>query len=443
MTSPLGVPAGAPGPTDVSVRTAETALVSDVVDAMEAELVALRRDLHAHPEPSWHEHRTTRILLERLLAAGLAAEVASPGTGVVCDIGTDGPLVLIRGDIDALRLPDTKDVPYRSTVEGLCHACGHDLHASAALGAGLALAEVLRRTAGAGRVRLVLQPAEESIPSGAAALTADGVADGVSAAFALHADPSKPFGEVGVSAGPLTSTADQLTIRLKGPGGHTGRPQHTADLAHIAARIALDLPAGLSRLTDPRDGVNLTFGSIQVGEAANVVATDALLLASLRTTGRSAWEEAPPIIRRLLAGIVEPFGAAWELDHQVGAPPVENDPWAVAIIEQVATALVGAGHVGPTRQSGGGEDFSWFGEHAPVGFARLGVRAPGAPRVDLHSSSFDIDERAVALGAKLLAGTAMAALAALSEPSSSVAADGSEERDVGPSDGRPVPPAGR
>lgn len=417
MTSPAGAPLAAPATieaADHGTASAGMATVVEVVDALEAELVALRRDLHAHPEPSWQEHRTTRILLERLRAVGLPAEVASPGTGVVCDIGRGGPVVLIRGDIDALRLPDTKDVPYRSTVEGLCHACGHDLHASAALGAGLALAQVLGGTGATGRVRLVLQPAEESIPSGAAAMTADGVAHGVSAAFALHADPSRAFGEVAVSAGPLTSTADQLTIRLKGPGGHTGRPQHTADLAHIAARIVLDLPAGLSRLTDPRDGVNLTFGSIQVGEAPNVVATDALLLASLRTTGRGAWEEAPPIIRRIVAGIVEPLGAAWELDHQVGAPPVENDPWAVAIIEQVARALVGAEHVGPTRQSGGGEDFSWFGEHAPVGFARLGVRAPGMPRVDLHSSSFDIDERAVALGAKLLAGTALAALAALS-----------------------------
>jgi amidohydrolase len=391
-----------------------TSEVADVVGRLEPELIALRRDLHAHPEPSWEEHRTSEVLRDRLLAAGLPAEIAAVGTGVVCDIGTGGPLVLVRGDIDALRMPDAKDVPWRSTVPGVCHACGHDLHATAALGAGLAVAEVLARTNTPGRVRLVLQPAEEAIPSGAAALVADGVATGVQGAFALHVDPSLPFGQVGLSAGLLTSTADQLTITLKGPGGHTGRPQQTADLAHIAARIVLDLPAGLSRLTDPRDGVNLTFGSIQLGDAPNVVATDARLLGSLRTTGRGAWEEAPPVLRRLLAGIVEPLGATWELDHQRGAPPVDNDPWAVALMQRVAVGILGAEGVVPTRQSGGGEDFSWFGEQAPVGFLRLGVWAPGAPRVDIHASGFDLDERAIALGARLLAGTALVALADLS-----------------------------
>jgi amidohydrolase len=390
-----------------------TGEIEGIVSRLEPELIALRRDLHAHPEPSWEEHRTSEVLRDRLVAGGLPAEIPAVGTGVVCDIGRGGPLVLVRGDIDALRMPDTKDVPWRSTVAGVCHACGHDLHATAALGAGLAIAEVLARSGAPGRVRLVLQPAEEAIPSGAAALVADGVAEGVQGAFALHVDPSLPFGQIGLSPGLLTSTADQLTIALAGPGGHTGRPQQTADLAHIAARIVLDLPAGLSRLTDPRDGVNLTFGSVQLGDAPNVVPTDARLLGSLRTTGRGAWEEAPPILRRLLAGIVEPLGATWELDHQRGAPPVNNDPWAVSLMERVAGEILGPDGVVPTRQSGGGEDFSWFGEQAPVGFLRLGVWAPDAPQVDIHASGFDLDERATALGARLLAGTALAALADL------------------------------
>lgn len=389
--------------------------VGEAVLGLAAELIDLRRDLHAHPEPSWQEHRTTAVLLERLRTAGLEPTVAPTGTGVVCDLGTDGPLVLLRGDIDALRLPDPKDVPYRSTVEGMCHACGHDLHAVATLGAGLALHEVLAATGTPGRVRLVLQAAEEAIPSGAAALVAAGVGDGVAAAFALHADPSLPYGDVGISAGPITSTADLLDITLRGPGGHTGRPHLTADLAHLAARIVLDVPAGLGRLTDPRDGVNLTFGSVQVGDVGNVVASEARLLGSLRTTGRGAWEAAPAIIERLVASVVEPFGATWELHHHVGAPPIVNDPWAAAVVARTAGHLVGPDHVGPTVQSGGGEDFAWFGELAPIGYARLGVWAPGAPRTDLHRGSFDLDERAVALGAQLLAGAALEALADLAD----------------------------
>ena len=398
------------------MRTADSAPdLAAAVAALEPELVALRRHLHAHPELSWQEHQTTVLLRDRLMGAGLTPVVADVGTGLICDIGTGGPMVALRGDIDALPIRDGKDVSYRSTVDGVCHACGHDLHAAATLGAGLALQKVLADGGFTGRVRLIFQPAEEAIPSGATALIAEGAMDGVVAAFALHADPAHPVGTVAVSAGAITSTADQIEIRLKGPGGHTGRPQQTADLAHIAARIVLDLPAALSRLTDPRDGVNLTFGSVQLGDAPNVVATDARLLASLRTTGRGAWDAAPPILRRVLAGIVEPLGATWELDHQRGAPPIMNDPWAVAVVERVAGQILGSEHVVPTQQSGGGEDFSWYGEHAPVGYLRLGVARPGADRVDIHSGTFDIDERAIALGARVLAGSAIEALVDLAD----------------------------
>jgi amidohydrolase len=387
--------------------------LGSIIDRLAPELIELRRTLHANPEPSWEEHQTTALLSNRLTAAGLSPRIASVGTGVVCDVGSSGPLVAIRGDIDALRLPDLKDVPYRSTVPGVCHACGHDLHTTAALGAALALHEVLTAHEGSGRVRVILQPAEEAIPSGAPALVADGVMDDVRAIFGLHVDPTHEVGTVAVSSGAITSTADQLRITVRGPGGHTGRPHLSVDLAHLAGRIVVELPAALSRLTDARDGVNLTFGSIQVGDAPNVIATEAVLLASLRTTGRGAWEVAPPILRRVLAGIIEPFGATWELDHARGAPPIINDPWAVGVVQRAAAPIVGADNVVPTTQSGGGEDFSWYGEHAPMGYVRLGIRHPDGPRVDIHSSHFDLDERAIAIGAHVLAASALGGIADL------------------------------
>ncbi|WP_426572719.1 amidohydrolase [Aquihabitans sp. McL0605] len=383
------------------------------VSALEPELIALRRDLHAHPEPSWEEHRTTARLLDVLQAAGLPARVGPTGTGVICDIGTDGPLVAIRGDIDALRMQDTKEVPYRSTVDGLCHSCGHDLHASSVVGAAIALHHELGQPGATGRVRIILQPAEESVPGGATALVAAGVVDDVHTVFALHADPSRPVGDVGVSAGAITSAADQVEIRLFGPGGHTGRPHQTADLAHIAARVVVDLPMSLGRLSDPRDGLNLTFGSIQVGDAPNVIATEARLLGSLRASGRGAWEAAPHHIARLLPAIVEPLGATWELDHQTGAPPIVNDPWAVDMIRQAAMGVLGDDHVGPTEQSAGGEDFSWYGDHARLGYFRLGVWDPARLRVDLHAGGFDLHEQAIGLGAQVLASAALRALADL------------------------------
>ena len=387
--------------------------VAQVVAALEGELVALRRDLHAHPEASWEEHRTTRVLQQRLLEAGLDARVSPTGTGVVCDVGSGTPVVAIRGDIDALRLPDAKDVPYRSTVAGLCHACGHDLHAVAALGAGLALAAIARDEGLGGTVRILLQPAEESVPGGAVALVEAGVLEGVQAVFGLHADPSLPVGHLGVSSGPITSAADQLDIRLKGPGGHTGRPHQSADLVHIAARVVVDLPMGLGRLSDPRDGLNVTFGAIEAGHAPNVIPTEARIQGSLRASGRGAWETASAHLPGLLAAIVEPLGATWELEHRRGAPPILNDPWAVAVVERTGGVVLGPQAVGPTAQSAGGEDFSWYGEVAPLGYFRLGVHQAGTERVDLHAGSFDIDEAAVGLGARLLAGTALEALADL------------------------------
>ncbi|CAN5817019.1 amidohydrolase [soil metagenome] len=394
-------------------------LIAAAVAAKEADLVRLRRDLHAHPEPSWGEHRTTEVLLERLRSAGLAARVAPTGTGVVCDIGSGGPVVAIRGDIDALPMLDIKDAPYRSIHDGMCHACGHDLHAAAAVGAALALARVLEETAQEGTVRLILQPAEEAVPGGASALVAAGVLDGVEAVFGLHADPSRAVGTIGVSPGPITSAADQLTITLRGPGGHTGRPHLTADVVHIAARVVVDLPMGLGRLSDPRDGLNLTFGSLQAGTVANVVPTHAVLLGSLRSSGRGAWDAAPGHLRRILPAIVEPLGASWDLDHQRGAPPIVNDPVMVEHVARAGAAVVGAGSVGPTEQSAGGEDFSWYGEVAPLGYLRVGVRAPGADRVDLHTGAFDVDERAVAIAARVLAGSAVEALADLADPAAS------------------------
>ena len=398
---------------DRSPGTASTGVhehLARSVAVLEPALIALRRDLHAHPEPSWAEHRTTQVLHDRLTAAGLAAHVAPMGTGVLCDIGSGGPVVAIRGDIDALRMPDTKEVPYRSLVDGVCHACGHDLHTASTFGAALALAEVLADGDVAGTIRVIFQPAEEAVPGGASALVAAGVLDGVQAVFGLHADPSRPVGSVGLSAGPITSAADQVEIRLKGPGGHTARPHESADLVHIAARVAVDLPVGLGRLSDPRDGLNLTFGAIHAGDAANVIPTEAFLRGSLRASGRGAWDDAPARLPRLLAAIVEPLGATWELDHQRGAPPVENDPWAVEQAEAAARAVVGADHVVPTTQSAGGEDFAWYGDVAPLAYLRLGVHRDDTARVDLHASSFDVDEAAIAIGARILAGSAIEAL---------------------------------
>ena len=374
----------------------------------EPDLVALRRDLHAHPELGRCEHRTTALLVERLQAAGLSPKVLGVGTGVVCDVGGgDGPLVGLRADIDALPLQDAKDVPYRSRTPGSCHACGHDVHTSVVLGAGLALASLPL----AGRVRLFFQPAEELMPGGALDVLAEGWVDDLSVVYGLHCDPSLEVGRLGVKSGPITAAADSVRVRLSGPGGHTSRPHNTVDLVHALATVATGLPDALGRLVDPRAGMCLVWGHIAAGTAPNAIPQEGVLRGTLRVLDRGAWEGAPQLVRRVVDGLVAPYGAVADVTYERGVPPVVNEPAATALLSAAALRVLGHGGVVPTLQSLGGEDFAWFLERVPGAMARLGVRPPGRERPhDLHQGSFDVDEDAIGVGVRVLTAAALAAL---------------------------------
>jgi amidohydrolase len=365
-----------------------------------AELVGVRRQLHSHPELGYAEFKTTTLLARRLTAAGLEPRVLKGRAGLICDIGTGpGPLIALRADLDALPLRDEKEVDYRSTVPGVCHACGHDMHTAIVLGAGLALHE--REDTLAGRVRLVFQPAEEMVPGGAVLVIDEGGLDGVSAIFAVHCDPRLETGRVGIRSGPITAAADRVEITLHGPGGHTARPHLTADLIYAIGRVITDLPAGLSRLVDPRSGLTLVFGAVEGGVAANAIPETVVARGTIRMLQRDAWVEAPALVERLLEAAVAPLGVKWELDYQRGVPPVVNEPFATAVVSQAAAKALGDAAVVPTDQSLGGEDFAWYLDHVPGSLARLGTWR-GGPTVDLHSGHFDADERAIATGVRLL-----------------------------------------
>jgi amidohydrolase len=378
----------------------------------ENDLVHFRRHLHAHPELGRQEHRTTAYLVERLQQVGLAPKVLAGGTGVVCDVGTgEGPIVVLRADIDALPLPDEKDVSYRSTVPGVCHACGHDVHTAALLGAGLALAGIADRLPGT--VRLLFQHAEELMPGGALDVLAEGWFDGVSSAFALHCDPALEVGRVGVRSGPITAAADDLTVRLTGPGGHTSRPHNTVDLVHALSTVATGLPDALSRLVDPRAGLCLVWGRVSAGTAPNAIPREGLLHGTLRVLDKDAWHGAPDMVDRLVDGLVAPYGARAHVQYARGVPPVVNDPSAAALMAASVRAALGTGAAVHTAQSLGGEDFAWCLEQVPGALGRLGVKAPGRSNpYDLHQGAFDVDESALAAGVLVLASVGEAALQA-------------------------------
>jgi amidohydrolase len=379
--------------------------LDDFLAAREADLLAVRRHLHAHPELGRTEYETTALLVGRLEAAGLRPRVLSAGTGLVCDIGRgDGPMVGLRADLDALPLQDEKDVVYRSTRAGICHACGHDLHTTILLGAALALAEQDRTEPLPGTVRCIFQPAEE-LSTGALDVIADGALDGVRSVFALHCDPQLETGRVAVRTGAITGAADAVEIAVHGPGGHTARPHLTADLTYVISRVITDLPAALSRLADPRTGTSLVFGMVSAGTTANVIPSTAIARGTLRTLDRDAWDHAPKLLERLLESVVGPFDVRWELNYRRGTPPVINDAGATALLAAAGTTQLGDGRVVDTPQSLGGEDFAWYLEHVPGSMARLGVHIPGT-ELDLHAGAFDADERAIGVGVRVLTQTA-------------------------------------
>ena len=381
----------------------------------DGELIAVRRDLHAHPELGHHEHRTTALLLDRLTRAGLAPTVLAGGTGLVCDISGDiggdisGPIVVLRADLDALPLQDEKQVAYRSTVPGVCHACGHDVHTAALLGAGLALAAARDRLPGT--VRLVFQPAEELMPGGALEVLGEGWLDGVTSVFGLHCDPTLEVGRLGLKSGPLTAAADALEVVLTGPGGHTSRPHNTVDMVHALATLATGLPDALSRLVDPRAGLCLVWGHISAGVVANAIPRSGVLTGTVRVLDKAAWRAAPELVQRLVDGLVAPYGAHAEVRYQRGVPPVINDPTATALFAAAAAAALGGAAVVPTLQSLGGEDFAWYLDRVPGAMARLGVRPAGQQQPhDLHQGNFDVDEAALPVAVRVLVAVALAAL---------------------------------
>ncbi len=406
--------AGEPAvPADHSAASGLRADLDDFLAARSRELISFRRDLHAHPETGYREWRTTRRLALRLAAAGLQPVILPKGTGIIADIGSPhhGPVVALRAALDALPFADEKDVPYRSTVAGACHACGHDVHTTVLLGAGLYLAG--RAAAGTlpGQVRLIFQPAEE-VPGGALDVLAAGGAAPAGRIFAVYCDPTLDVGKVGTRTGPVTAACDRIRVRVTGPGGHTARPHLTADLVYALGKIVTELPAALSRRVDPRSSLSLVWGRVSAGTAANAIPEDGVAEGTVRCLDSEAWHRAPDLLKALLEQVAGAYGAVAELDYERSIPPAVNEPVSTALLEAAARSVLGPDAVVPTRQSLGGEDFAWYLESIPGSLARLGTRTPGAGGCDSHQPMFDVDERAIGAGVRVLAATAVTALAA-------------------------------
>ena len=390
---------------------ARRAEISRQAVALHERLIAIRRDIHAHPEIGHRERRTTSLIVDQLERAGLVAKVLPVGTGAYCDVLPGGfddsvGLVGLRADIDALPIADGKNVDYASKNPGMCHACGHDVHTAILLGVGLVLARLRDLDLMTRGVRLIFQPAEETSPGGALEAIEGGVLHDLTEIYALHCDPRTDVGQIALKVGPITSAVDQVNIVLNGTGGHTSRPQLTQDVIGALGAVATMTQLLLSRRIDPRSGVSLMWGSIHAGSVANAIPGTGEIVGTLRALDADGWRLAKQLIPELAAEIVLPFGVEVDVAVTDGVPPAVNHPRGVRRLTRAAEEMLGPYAVATTEQSLGGEDFSWMLQQVPGALARLGVRTPGQICPDIHQPTFVVDEACIPVGLKVLADVA-------------------------------------
>lgn len=363
------------------------------------DLVAWRRHIHQHPELGRQEFSTTQFVASRLADAGLNPKVLPGGTGLTCDFGPEhGPRVALRADMDALPMTERTGAPYSSLVPGAAHACGHDGHTAVLLGTALALASVPELPIG---VRLIFQPAEELMPGGAIDAIAAGALSGVTRIFALHCDPRLAVGKIATTPGPITSAADQIEITLQSPGGHTSRPHLTGDLVYALGTLITGVPGVLSRRVDPRHSTVMVWGAVNAGVAANAIPQSGSVAGTIRTASREAWVGMEDLVGEIVSSLLAPLQVEYAVHYRRGVPPVVNEEISTRIMTHAIEAI-GIDALADTRQSGGGEDFSWYLEEVPGAMARLGVWSGHGPQLDLHQPTFDLDERALAVGVRVL-----------------------------------------
>ena len=383
------------------------------VDRRHQQMVAVRRHLHAHPEPSHEEHETSLYLYRLLTEEGVEVQMGPEGRGVVAD---DSPArdcslrrIAIRADIDALRIHDQKQVEYRSQREGVMHACGHDAHSATVLGAILALGDMARD----GRLpwpvcwRGIFQPAEET-SAGACEMIESGVLEGVDAILATHVDPSRHVGRIGLRTGVLTANCDEIRLTIIGQGGHAARPHESHDPIAAAAQLISSMYLFVPRATDSLDAVVVTVGQIITGQNPNVIPERVELRGTVRTLDATVRKNTLDHLAQLARGIAVTSSTRIDLEFGRGAQSVRNDAQLVRLLRQAGEEVLGQDRIEEIpRPSMGSEDFAFYLDHVPGAMFRLGCASQQVGSSPLHSPTFDVDERALAAGAKILARAAV------------------------------------
>ncbi len=369
-------------------------------------IVAIRRDLHQHPELSWQEERTAGVIAKRLGELGIAFQTGVAGTGILADIpGRTSTCIALRADMDALPVHEETGLPFASTNDGVMHACGHDGHVSILLGAAelLALEEELPAS-----VRLIFQPAEE-LGAGAKRMIEAGALDGVDMIFGGHLDRGYDPGELIVTEGCVNASADEFHITLSGTGGHGARPHETVDPLVVGSLLVSELQTIITRTLDPTHAAVLSVGRFHAGTAPNIIANVATLEGTLRAQHPLTRSQLQDSVRRLTEGIAAAHGVDSKVEIVEGTPLVINEGTPFAIAQHAAEDVVGQERVRPMSSGNmGGEDFGFYVEQVPGCFIRHGAKPPGKS-YPAHSSRFWWDEAALAHGANWMRAVVIAA----------------------------------
>jgi amidohydrolase len=382
--------------------------IKDLTTNIAPRLVEIRRHIHAHPELSGKEYQTAAFVAGVLSANGLHVEEGIGRTGVIGELqGTQvsDRILAIRTDMDALPIQERTSLEYASRIEGVMHACGHDIHTTVGLGTAMVLSQIAPELGG--KVRFLFQPAEE-IAQGASWMVEDGVMNNVAAILGLHVFPSIPAGSVGIRYGALTAAADNLEIIIIGESGHGARPHEAIDAIWIAAQVITSLQQAISRTQNPLRPVVLSIGQINGGRAPNVIADKVQLLGTVRSLHPETRDKLPQWIENIVANVCNSYNAKYQVNYCRGVPSVQNDNALTQLLQSSAEEAWSNERVQILPEpSLGAEDFSVYLEHAPGSMFRLGVgyenRMINHP---LHHPQFEVDESAIITGVVTLAYTA-------------------------------------
>ncbi|RNB53097.1 amidohydrolase [Brevibacillus gelatini] len=383
--------------------------LKSLLKEMEPQIISWRRHLHQYPELSFQEEKTPAMIAEILRSLNFdEVRTGVGGRGVIGVLkgSRPGKVVALRADFDALPIQDQKDVPYKSTVPGVMHACGHDAHTSQLLGLASVLAA--HRDQFAGEIRFLFQHAEEESPGGAIQMTEDGAVDGVDAVFGVHLWSMLPVGKVFISSGPIMANTDDFVIEIKGRGGHGAVPEETVDSIVIGSQIVGHLQTIASRNVSPLESVVVTVGTFHGGDNNNIIADSCRLTGTVRTFLPDVRDRAEQRLVEIAVGTAKMMGGEAKVSYERGYPAVINHERETQIAREAAVAAFGPERVEPMKPLMGGEDFSYYLEKVPGAYLFVGAGNPDKlAKYPHHHPRFDIDEDAMLIAGELLGRTAL------------------------------------